>query len=300
MSRLNLICFFLLIISIFSDEKFLEKDKLKYLGEKAEADLSEKSNTIFGPENKDIVLSDVLTSAESLINNVKSKYGIPRNVSMAGSKYNVSNIVIILAKAIVDISKGTSAKYTPKTETINKLLGGDWIKDTIPKAEYIKVAQNVYNYLTKNSAVPNYATLPSTSHRANYLVYTHAFSNVLYLYKQNKALPSSIPFDNTVFNHYYITPALKAKVKQKIKFWLTSDNIKTKSYEQTALNTLKDTLIKLGYSAQIVGIGPDYHNNAYKSGCKGSSNVLLCCFGGVDVGCIEEWAGQWGTWYSLK
>lgn len=85
--------------------------------------------------------------------------------------------------------------------------------------------------------------------------------------------------------------------KQTYTFYITTDRIASPSSDTNMINRLAETLKSMGHKAVVLGRDPDLHNRAYKSGCTGANDVLLCCFGGVDVGCIEEWTGELGTWF---
>ena len=100
-------------------------------------------------------------------------------------------------------------------------------------------------------------------------------------------MPNYALFTNSEF--------VKVQNSTKYTFYLTTDNIAGKRADLKMLKSLAKTLKAKGYNAVIVGIGPDIHNLAYKFGCTGNNSVLLACFGGVDVGCIEEWAGDLGS-----
>ena len=244
--------------------------------------------------NNAITLANVLTAAQVFNNYVLSKHGLPKSLTVGTTTCNTTEFIYLMVSAIKNINAGkTSATYSvKKVSSPDKKRNSDWIKSTkVSKADYINLASNVLNFINNNGRASNYATL-SNSKKADYTLYSMAFSGILTSYKSNKILPSAYIFDCSVFESYSLSSLLSKKVNTNITFYLTSDNIKDVSSDNSALNQLKNTLVSLGYNAVVVGVGPNQHNNAYSKGCYGSNSVLLCCFGGVDVGCIEEWTGE--------
>ncbi len=249
-----------------------------------------------------ISLTDILNAAKVFNDYVASKKGLPDLISVGGKNYTTEQFLYLMTSAINNIYNGkTSATYTVNSvESPSKNLNGDWVtSSSISKANYVDLAKRVLNYINSNGRAPNYATL-SDGKKANYDLYTAAFASIITYYKNNKALPSSYVFSNSIFESYSISSILLNKSSEKLTFYLTTDDIIDSSTDNAALNTIKNTLTALGYNVKIIGVGPNMHNIAYKSGCTGSNSVLLCCFGGVDVCPIEEWVGKTpglGSWF---
>ena len=249
-----------------------------------------------------ISLDEIINAANVFYDYLLLKKGIPNEITVGNNKYTTEQFLYLIASAINNIYDGkTSVTYVVKSvNSPAKDLNGDWVtSSSISKINYVDLAKRVLNYINTNGRAPNYATL-SDGKKANYDLYVSAFAGILTYYKNNKALPSSYVFSNSIFESYSITKLLTDKANEKLTFYLTTDNIINSSTDNAALNTIKNTLLSLGYNVKIIGVGPNMHNIAYKSGCTGSNSVLLCCFGGVDVCPIEEWVGknpQLGDWF---
>ena len=253
---------------------------------------------VFKTPSNAITLNDVLTAASVLNSHVSTDYGISKTITVKGTSYDTPQFLYMMAMAIKNINAGkTSATYSVKKVSVNKDLNGDWISVSVSKNDYVTVAGNVVTYIDKNARAPNYATLPTNNKKADYKTYAAAFASTLTYYKNHKVLPSSQSFSNLVFESYYITNVLSSKKGKDITFYLTTDNIIGSTSDNDMLNSIKSNLTALGYKVEIVGVGPNKHNEAYQSGCTGQDSVLICCFGAVDVGCIEEWAGDLGNWF---
>lgn len=258
-----------------------------------------------------ISLTDILNAAKVFNDYVVLNKGIPKNIMVGSKNCTTEEFLYLMTSAIVNIGDNKlSNSYTvKKINSHDKDLNGDWVTSSkITKANYVDLANRVLNWInsehtdngkTYTNTPPRHAKL-SDGKQADYNLYTAAFAGILTYYNQNKVLPDSYVFSNSIFESYYITNVLSDKSDDKLTFYLTSDNIIGSSTDNNALNTIKNTLIALGYNVKIIGVGPNMHNTAYKYGCTGSNSVLLCCFGGVDACCIEEWVGKTpglGTWF---
>ncbi len=228
-------------------------------------------------------LNDIVGAAGKLASYVGKNKKLPENIVYNRNNFTVSQLSYLMAVAVKNINGKNYNNITliaiPKTYTSS----GE-IYDTVYKNNFVSIAKKVVgsSYNFKNKAYVTYSF-----YKVPYKVYTGAFSRILDFYKSNKRLPNYALFTNSEF--------VKVQNSTKYTFYLTTDNIAGKRADLKMLKSLAKTLKAKGYNAVIVGIGPDIHNLAYKFGCTGNNSVLLACFGGVDVGCIEEWAGDLGS-----
>ncbi|MCQ2738381.1 MAG: hypothetical protein MJ224_07220 [archaeon] len=246
-----------------------------------------------------INLDAILDAAVRFNNFVLEKHGLPKSITVNGKSYSTEDFLYLMLLAINDINSGkTSKTYTIKNVgSPDKKYNADWISSSsISKVNYIDLVSRIYKYINTNGNVPNYGTL-ADGKKADYQVYSAAFAGILTYYSNNKVLPSSYVFTNKLFESYDISDDLYKNKNEGLTFYLTSDNIKDVSSDNSALKSIKTALESLGYRVVIVGVGPDYHNHAFEKGCTDSKSVLICCFGGVDVGCIEEWTGDLGNYF---
>lgn len=228
-------------------------------------------------------LSDIVGAAGKLASYVSKNKKLPENIVYNKNNFTVTQLSYLMAVAVKNINSKNYNNITliavPKTYT----SFGE-IYDTVYKKNFVSIAKKVagssYNF--KNKAYVTYSF-----YKVPYKVYTGAFSRILDFYRSNKRLPNYALFTNSEF--------VKVQNSSRYTFYLTTDNIAGKRADLKMLKSLAKTLKAKGYNAVIVGIGPDIHNLAYKFGCTGNNSVLLACFGGVDVGCIEEWAGDLGS-----
>ncbi|ADC46344.1 adhesin-like protein [Methanobrevibacter ruminantium M1] len=254
--------------------------KIKYAGNKnyAASSVSSKINV----KQIKVKLSDVIGASRVLIDYVNRTKDLPSNVQYNNYNFTVTQLTYLASKAVKNINNKNYGDIVLISVPKSYKSSGE-IYDTVYKKDFVKIANSVvgssYNY--KNKEYVSYSI-----YKVPFKVYSISFAKVLNFYGNNKKLP----------NYSLFTLADFAKVKDNggYNFYLTTDNIAGKKSDLNMLKSLAKTLKSMGYNAVIVGIGPDIHNVAYRYGCTGNNSVLLACFGGVDVGCIEEWAGDLG------
>lgn len=244
-------------------------------------------SNVFKNSTGGINLSDVLTSANNVKNYVDAHKCLPKTVNVKGTNCNMTDFLYIMSCALKDISNSkTSGIYVLKSYKDPSGGISDWVVTSASKVDYLSMYDRINNYMVNNGQAPNYATL-SGSYKVSYSLYTYALSKILVYYKNNNVLPTSCTFDDKVFESYYSC----INSSEVTTVYLTSDNIRGSNVDSNMLYSIKSSLEKLGYKVVVIGVGPNKHNEALDKGCTGPNSVLLCCFGGVDVGCIEEWSG---------
>lgn len=250
---------------------------VKYAGDKIHAKKSVKSKIVI--KSVKVKFNDVLGAAKLLKEYISENKSLPSKITYKNNTFTTAQLSYLMSVAIKHIAKNNKndivlvVVHTPKSS-------GE-IYDTVYKKDYLKIV---------NKAAGSSINHKSRSYvkywiyKVPYKVYTASFSRILTFYKENKKLPNYSLFTNSEYK--------KVSNSSKYTFYLTTDNIAGKKSDLKMLKKLAKALKSKGYNAVIIGIGPDIHNIAYRYGCTGKNSVLLCCFGGVDVGCIEEWGGD--------
>ncbi|MBR5502911.1 MAG: hypothetical protein IKV87_00445 [Methanobrevibacter sp.] len=254
--------------------------KIRYLGNKNYAASSVNSKLNIKPIN--VKLNDIIASSEILSAYVSENKSLPSYIEYESHKFTVPELSYLMAKAVKNIDNKNYNDIVLISVSKSYKSSGE-IYDTIYRKDYVSIAKKVvlssYNYYNKEYVKHSIYKVP-------FKVYTANFARILTYYGNNKRLPNYSLFTCADF--------VKVSNSSKYTFYLTTDNIAGKRSDLNMLKRLAKTLKNKGYNAVIVGIGPDIHNVAYRYGCTGKNSVLLACFGGVDVGCIEEWTGDIG------
>jgi len=251
---------------------------VKYKGNKYYSANSVKSQFIIKAVK--VKFSDIVGAANSLKNHISKNKALPSNITYKNKTYTTVQLSYLMAVAIKHVNK-KNYKDIVLIATYEPANSSGEIYDTVYKDSYLKIVNKAAGSSVKHKV---YSNIGYSIYKIPYKVYTAEFSRALSFYKEHKRLPKYVLFTNSEF--------AKVKGNGKYTFYLTTDNIRGKRSELKMLKSLRKALKSKGYNAVIVGIGPDIHNIAYRYGCTGKNSVLLAVFGGVDVGCIEEWTGD--------
>ena len=254
---------------------------VKFAATKSYAASSVKSQFIV--KKYKVKFNDVVGAAKLLRNYISENKSLPSKIKYKNYTFTTPQLSYLMAVAIKHIDqKNKNDIVLVAVSTPSKSKGE--IYDTVYKKDYLKIVKKAAGSPIKHKT-PSY--IKYSFYKIPYKVYTAEFSGILDFYGKNKKLPKYSLFTNSEFK--------KVSKSSKYTFYLTTDNIAGKKSDLKMLKRLAKTLKSKGYEAVIVGIGPNIHYVAYRYGCTGKKSVLLACFGGVDVGCIEEWTGDLGS-----
>jgi len=139
---------------------------------------------------KTISISNILTGATNLKNFYETNKRLPNTVTAGGYTFTLAEFFYLMSQAIyqlgnsntndVTVISGVSAPSSPTGDTI----------DSKDLKTFVKVAQNVANYIKTNNKAPNYAS--SDVGKIIYSELVDSFSRILAFYKTNKRLPSYV------------------------------------------------------------------------------------------------------------
>lgn len=82
---------------------------------------------------------------------------------------------------------------------------------------------------------------------------------------------------------------------EKLRFFLLTDNVETKSKDKAYLNTMKKVIESNGHSAKVVGVGSNLHTQAKQNGCKNRNDVWVCVVGGVCSGTLKDMSSKYAV-----
>ena len=138
-----------------------------------------------------ISIADVLSGAATVKSYYSSNGKVPSSVSAGGYSYTVPEFLYLMAQAIYQLGNsntkaitciyGVKAPSSPSGDTI--------YSEELYRSDYLKVANNLANYIKTNKQAPNYAS--STVGNIIYSEVVDAFSRILTFYKENdKYMPN--------------------------------------------------------------------------------------------------------------
>ena len=80
---------------------------------------------------------------------------------------------------------------------------------------------------------------------------------------------------------------------KKLKFYLLSDNVETKSKDKQFLQNMKSVIEAAGHDCKVVGIGSNLHTKAKTYGCQSRNEVWCCVVGGICAGTLKDMASKY-------
>lgn len=132
-------------------------------------------------------------------NTVEKKQSFP-----VRSDYTYKEYCYLLAKSVLSPNKDIPSK---KVEAPTNPISSNMSR-SIDKADYLKIAKNVVQFIDNNGRLPNYVQFGN--YKISHKMYIYAFAKIVVYYKDNKRLPSYCNFNTNVFKK--ITPVSNDEV----------------------------------------------------------------------------------------
>jgi len=154
---------------------------------------SSNTGTVSGNSSTSNSLSQSLIwTASKSVKNYVEKYGkLPNYVTISNKQYSMPEFMYLVTKAIVLKNSGSSSNVAIKSNIKNPSKpSGVSINKNIPKATFITLAKNTYNYIASNKQAPNY--LSSSYGKIQYQTSLYGFAKIANYIGVNKKLPSSL------------------------------------------------------------------------------------------------------------
>ncbi len=151
--------------------------------------------TVKAPDT--ISIKNIVTGATNLKSYYASNNKLPSTVTTGGIKFTLAEFTYLMSQAIdqlgksntkdVSIMYGVGAPSSPSGDNI--------YSKALAKADYLKVALNVANYIKDNKVAPGSAS--SAVGKIIYSEYVDAFSRILEFYGSNSRLPTTVTITYT-------------------------------------------------------------------------------------------------------
>ncbi len=134
-----------------------------------------------------------LTDAElasSGVKNYTNAHGhIPSYVEVSNKIVTTPSFLNTVTTYTVELNKNVKTPVTIKSVSKPKSPSGSAV-GTLKKSEYVKIANNIKNYITTNKVAPNYASSSIGKIRYESLIYM--YSKIIDYYHTNKVLPNTV------------------------------------------------------------------------------------------------------------
>ncbi len=137
-----------------------------------------------------IKLSDLVAASKS-VKSYYERYGkLPTSITIVGQKYTMAQLLYLLAKATVNINAGNLNPIMPKIVAAPTSSSGSYRRGRLYKTEYLKVANNILNYMNSYGRAPNYAT--TSLGRIPFTRLVYIYTKIITYYGTYKRLPSYV------------------------------------------------------------------------------------------------------------
>ena len=231
----------------------------------------------------------LIWSASKSVKNYVETYGkLPNYVTISNKNYSMPEFLNLVSRAIVLKNSGSSSNVAIKSNIKNPLSpSGVSINKNIPKATFITLAKNIYNYIANNNQVPNYVS--SSYGKIQYQTILYGFAKVGNYIGVNKKLPSALglnikstsSLNNNIPN--YSIPNIPDNGnggvvnKNKNAIWLWSTHMKDINLNSLSSNGIGNIFL---YESAFKEYGNNYTlswiNNASKLGV--AVHIWVPCF----------------------
>lgn len=137
-----------------------------------------------------VTMSQVGSSAGTVKSYYESNKKLPSTVTIASKTMSMASFLNILTIATVQANSGSTSAITLKSVDAASSPYGNIVSGSIPKSEFLSVAQNIISYINDNNKAPNYVTTSIGDLSFDNAVYL--YSKIMNYYKSNGRLPSYV------------------------------------------------------------------------------------------------------------
>ena len=220
--------------------------------------------------------SQIEDAASTVKTYIASYYKLPRYVTINNVNVTMSQFLELLTTATIQINNGNSnslalKNYSDPISPMENIHAGN-----IFKAEYLKIAIDVKNYMDSTGKTPDYAYGTSLG---TYL----RFENLVYMYSM------ILDYHNTsgkIADYAVMKPWSVINPFRPI--YITSDNIINTTKDLERINSIIDGLKTLGLTAINWGLGPNTHYTVLQCSSVPANALVVDIYGGACAGTIYE------------
>ena len=138
-------------------------------------------------------LTDAELAASGVKNYTVSNGHVPGYVDVSNKNVTTPSFLNTITTYTVELNKNVKTSVTLTSVAKPKSASGS-AKGTLKKSEYLKIANNIKSYMTKNKVAPNYASSSLGKIRYESLVYI--YSKIIDYYHTHNVLPNTVLVSN--------------------------------------------------------------------------------------------------------
>jgi hypothetical protein len=138
-------------------------------------------------------LTDAELASSGVKNYTVNNGHVPGYVDVSNKNITTPSFLNTVTSYTVELNKNVKTSVTLKSVAKPKSPSGT-AKGTLKKSEYVKIANNIKNYITKNKVAPAYASSSLGKIRYESLVYI--YSKIIDYYHTHNVLPNTVLVSN--------------------------------------------------------------------------------------------------------
>ncbi len=215
-------------------------------------------------------VSQIIDAAARVKSSIDNSTNIPTNVTINGTTVKMAQFLDLLMSALLQINNGSAVillkSYSDPGNPVDNIRSGN-----IFKAEYLKIATDLKNYMHSTGRTPDYQYQTSIGTYLGFQNIIYMFCNVISFYKTANYLP-----DYTVMKPW------------RRLVYITSDNIVNTNVDTSRINAIISGLNALGLAAYNCGLGPNTHYSVLQNTGIPSNALIVDIYGGACAGTIYE------------
>jgi hypothetical protein len=226
-------------------------------------------------------LNQIKDAAARVKSFVETNHALPNYVTIGTTQVKMPDFLKLLTAGLLQINSGTNNPIVLKSFTAPTSPRDSIVAGNILKSEYLKIANDINNYMNSSGKTPDFAYKTSLGTYLGYQNLVYIYSKILNFQKTNNYLPTYVTVNawSTIAN---------SVLAQTRPVYITSDNINGVTADMNRINAIVNGLKALGLTAINWGLGPNTHNTVLQSSQVPSNALVVDIYGGACAGTIYE------------
>jgi glutamine amidotransferase-like uncharacterized protein len=142
-------------------------------------------------------MSQINTAAKTVKSYIETNNKMPSYVTISGKQVTMSQFLKLITSDLINVNSGSKSSITLTStaapgSTTNTVKAGN-----IQKSEYLKIANNISNFISSNNRAPAYAS--STLGKIGLGSMVYMFSKIMVYYANNGRLPNYVSMSSWSF-----------------------------------------------------------------------------------------------------
>ena len=164
-------------------------DYHKTSGKMADFAMMKPWSAIYDPNAVTFSISQINDAASRIKAYVENNHDLPNYVQISTYQVNMSQFLELLTSALLQINSGNTNAMALKSFSAPTSPKEDIHAGNIPKSEYLKIANDIKNYMDSSGKTPDFAYGTSLGNYLGFQNLVYMYSKILNFQNSNDALP---------------------------------------------------------------------------------------------------------------